>query len=168
MVQPQVAATLWADRPRPPAPRLHHVGIQTNDLANSLAWYQDFFGTAETWSLATFSATTVSRLPGIHRLTEVVLGQIRIHLFERPGQSALAPGESATSVQHVCLSVDSLQELADWRERWLACYRSGRYAFAFTDQPTEVVVDDDGIQSFYAYDVNGLEFEFTFVPSGVS
>ena len=30
------------------------------------------------------------------------------------------------------------------------------------------MTDDDGVQSFYAYDVNGLEFEFTYMPTGMS
>lgn len=55
-------------------------------------------------------------------------------------------------------------ELVELRERWIELYRSGRYSFALTEQPTEIVVDADGLHSFYTYDVNGLEFEFTYVP----
>ena len=28
----------------------------------------------------------------------------------------------------------------------------------------KIVIDGDGVSSFYAYDVNGLEFEFTHIP----
>ncbi len=66
--------------------------------------------------------------------------------------------------QHLCLSVASPAELSLWRNRWDALYESGRYAFLRPDQPTEIVVDADGVRSFYCFDVNGLEFEFTHVP----
>lgn len=168
MVRTLPAHTRRIDAPTPPAPRFHHVGVQTVDLANSLAWYEDFFGATATWTLTTFSETTVRRLPGITTLTEVVAGPVRIHLFERAGRAAPEPGESVIGVQHVCFAVGSPAELAGWRARWLASYESGRYSFAFTDPPTEVDVDADGVCSFYAYDVNGLEFEFTHVPGGAS
>lgn len=147
-------------------PVLHHVGVQTNDLANSLAWYRDFFGGGVSWSLDIFSDLTRSRLPGIERLVELVVGDLRIHLFQRPGRQAPAPGHSLTQFQHVCLATGSAAELREWRERWLALYAGGRYRFALSDGPTEVVTDADGTQSFYAFDVNGLEFEFTYLPEG--
>ncbi len=154
--------------PRTPAPAavpvFHHVGVQTDDLANSLAWYRDFFGGAASWTLDTFSDLTRSRLPGIERLVEIVIGDLRIHLFQRRGRKANAPGESATQFQHVCLATSSSEELREWRERWTTLYAGGRYRFAVPNQPTDVVTDPDGSQSFYAYDVNGLEFEFTYLP----
>lgn len=149
------------------APTFHHVGVQTTDLANSVRWYQDFFGASRSWSLTTFSDLTRSRLPGIVSLTEVVLGDVRIHLFERPGQEAPMPGTSVVQFQHVCLSVDSRDELREWHERWTQLHRSGRYHFRFAEPATDIVEDDDGTRSFYALDVNGLEFEFTNVPNGV-
>ena len=151
-------------RPSTAVPHFHHVGIQTNDLANSVAWYRDFLGCRDSWSLTTFSDLTRSRLPGIRELREMVLGQLRIHLFERPGKPASAPGESVTRFQHFCLAAHSPQALVALRERWLELYRSGRYCFELAEEATEIVVDADGVQSFYANDVNGLEFEFTYVP----
>lgn len=145
---------------------LHHVGIQTNDLQNSLAWYQDFLGFRATWSQSTFSEVTRSRLPGIRRLAEVALGDVRVHLFERDGRPAPPPGDSLTQFQHVCIGVDSPAMLTTLRERWIDLYRSGRFSFAVPDQPTGVLTDDDGVMSFYAYDVNGLEFEFTYAQIG--
>jgi catechol 2,3-dioxygenase-like lactoylglutathione lyase family enzyme len=144
-----------------PAPRFHHVGVQTNDLDNAVRWYQDFFGSRQSWSLTTFSDLTHRRLPGITRLTEMVLGDFHVHLFERPGQDAPEPGHSQVQFQHVCLATGSGEEMVFWRRRWLELFASGRYKFAFDDQPTEIVTDADGTQSFYALDVNGLEFEFT-------
>jgi catechol 2,3-dioxygenase-like lactoylglutathione lyase family enzyme len=148
-------------------PRFHHVGIQTNDLGNSVAWYEDFLGCKPSWTLEKFSDLTRSRLPGIRTLTELTLGDLRLHLFERPG-SATDPAVSDVRIQHFCLSVDDPEELVRLRDRWIALHRSGRYTFAVDEPPTDVVVDADGIQSFYAYDVNGLEFEFTYVPAQAS
>lgn len=142
----------------------HHIGIQTDDLDNSLAWYQDFLGFCATWSLTDFSELTRRRLPGIRRLVEMTIGSLRLHLFERAGRPASEPGDSLTQFQHVCLAVDSADELVTLRDRWIDLFNAGRFSFAFTDQPTEVVTDDDGVHSFYAYDVNGLEFEFTYIP----
>lgn len=148
-------------------PRFHHVGIQTNDLENSVRWYQDFLGCEQAWTLDRFSELTRSRLPGIRVLTEMIVGNVRVHLFERPGR-AFDPAESAIQFQHFCYCVGAAEELVTIRRRWLELYESGRYTFALDEQPTDIVIDDDGVQSFYAYDVNGLEFEFTYVPSGAS
>lgn len=142
----------------------HHIGIQTSDLKNATAWYQDFLGCRTSWSLTTFSELTRSRLPGIRELHEVVVGDVRIHLFERPGRPANAPADSLVQFQHVCLSAGSPEDLKELRDRWIRLYGSGKYSFALPDQPTDIVVDADGVQSFYTYDVNGLEFEFTYVP----
>lgn len=152
-------------RPAPVSPlRFHHVAVQTDDLDNCISWYQDFFTCRPTWTLDEFSELTRSRLPGIVRLTEVTMGDIRLHLFERPGRAAPHPNDSTTQFQHVCLYVETGDELPVWRERWLELYASGRYRFAFDDLPSEIVTDADGTQSFYAFDVNGLEFEFTYLP----
>ncbi|MBM0230760.1 VOC family protein [Micromonospora sp. STR1_7] len=144
----------------------HHIGIQTADLDNCVAWYRDYFGARETWTLDTFSELTLSRLPGITRLTEVLAGGTRFHLFERSGQDQRLPGGNTVQFQHTCLAADSPEQLRRWRERWVELYESGNYSFARADQPTDIVIDADGVQSFYTYDVNGLEFEFTYVPDG--
>lgn len=145
-------------------PTLHHIGIQTGDLDNSEAWYQDFFGCRRVWSLDHFSEMTTSRLPGIVEIRELSLETIRFHLFGRPGRSA-DPSDSLTQFQHVCLEVATVEDLVTIRRRWLELHRSGRYEFALDVEPTEIVVDDDGTGGFYLYDVNGLEFEFT-CPGG--
>lgn len=150
-----------------PKPRFHHVGIQTNDLANSVRWYEEFLGCEQAWTLEKFSELTHSRLPGIRALTEMVLGDVRIHLFERAGR-ACDPAESTIQFQHFCFRVGTAEDLVARRRNWIELYESGRYTFALDDQPTGIVTDEDGVQSFYAYDVNGLEFEFTYLPSGMS
>jgi len=146
-------------------PRLHHIAIQTRDLENSKAWYGDFFGCHVSWSLSSFSPLTLSRLPGIVSLVEMAVGDIRFHLFERNGDCVPHSAANGIQFQHICIAVDSHSELASWRQRWLDLFASGRYVFALRDAPTEIVVDADGVESFYAFDVDGLEFEVTFVPS---
>jgi catechol 2,3-dioxygenase-like lactoylglutathione lyase family enzyme len=143
--------------------RLHHVGVQAYDLAGSLAWYREFFGGEPNWTLETFSELTRSRLPGIRRLTELVLGDFRIHLFERAG-ATLSQDADPVQFQHLCFAVGSPGELRDRRAHWIELFASGRHRFARPDPPTEIVVDDHGVQSFYCYDVNGLEFEFSYLP----
>lgn len=150
-----------------PKPRFHHVGIQTNDVDNCVSWYEDFLGCRRAWSLDRFSELTRSRLPGIRTLTEMVVGDVRLHLFERRGRVS-DPAESTVQFQHFCFCVSDPDELVRLRQRWIGLYKSGRYSFALNEQPTDIVADSDGVQSFYAYDVNGLEFEFTFVPTGMS
>ncbi|MFE2643057.1 VOC family protein [Streptomyces nigra] len=161
------SAVTVAAHVRSPRPRFHHVGVQTTDLANSVRWYEDFLGCRQAWSLDRFSDLTRSRLPGIRELTEMVLGDVRIHLFDRPGRNC-DPSESAVQFQHFCFSLDAPEDLVRLRERWIELHGSGRYTFALDEPPTDIVVDADGVQSFYAYDVNGLEFEFTYVPDGQS
>jgi catechol 2,3-dioxygenase-like lactoylglutathione lyase family enzyme len=150
-----------------PKPQFHHVGIQTSDLENSVRWYEDFLGCTRAWTLDKFSELTRSRLPGIRSLSEMVVGDVRVHLFERPGQP-FDPARSAIQFQHFCFRVTSPENLVTLHGRWIELYESGQYTFALDEQPTDIVVDEDGVQSFYAYDVNGLEFEFTYLPSGMS
>jgi catechol 2,3-dioxygenase-like lactoylglutathione lyase family enzyme len=151
---------------RPPAGRLHHVGVQVDDLANSLTWYRDFFGAQENWSTDRFSELTKSRLPGIVRLVEVACDGFLLHLFERAGGREAALHRNGSQFQHICIAVGSAQQLVDWRQRWLTLFESGKYTFTRTDPPTEIIRDGDGTQSFYCFDVNGLEFEFTHLPDG--
>ncbi|HUZ39565.1 MAG TPA: VOC family protein [Streptosporangiaceae bacterium] len=148
-------------------PEFHHIGIQTNDLDNSVRWYTDFHGAERVWTLDVFSELTRRRLPGIRELTEMAIGPVRVHLFERAGHT-FDPAESAVGFQHFCFGVAAPEQLEVIRRRWIELYASGRYTFALDEQPTEIVTDDDGVQSFYVYDVNGLEFEFTYVPSDAS
>ncbi|MEU5770315.1 VOC family protein [Streptomyces asoensis] len=150
----------------PLVPELHHVGVQTDDLDNCAAWYEEFFGCRTNWTLDTFSDLTLSRLPGITRLTEVMVAGLRFHLFERTGHDGAVPGANTRQFQHVCLATGSPEELRAWRERWFRLYESGRFAFAGDERPTDIVIDEDGVQSCYVLDVNGLEFEFTYVPPG--
>lgn len=141
---------------------LHHIAVETADLDNCVSWYTAFFGGAVAWSLGTFSELTRSRLPGITRLTEVHAVGLRFHVFSRD-LSYRTPAADMLQFQHVCLAVESPEALEEWRERWQRLYASGRFDFVRATPATEIVIDADQVSSFYAYDVNGLEFEFTHV-----
>ncbi|CAM5547645.1 MULTISPECIES: VOC family protein [Streptomyces] len=147
------------------APRagLHHLAVETADLDNCVAWYTDFFRGIATWTLDTFSDLTRDRLPGITRLTEVAAVGMRFHLFTRSAAYSL-PHPDTFQFQHVCMAAATAEELRAWRDRWQRLFASGRYVFARPEPSTEIVVDSDGVSSFYAYDVNGLEYEFTHIP----
>jgi catechol 2,3-dioxygenase-like lactoylglutathione lyase family enzyme len=146
--------------------KLHHLGVQTADLNNCLEWYLEFFGAEKRWELDQFSELTLSRLSGIRRLVEISAGDVRIHLFDRAGHSQTQPEPNGFAFQHACVSVSSPEELADMRRKWIELYDSGRFSFASAEQPTKIVVDDDGVQSLYVLDVNGLEYEISYVPDG--
>ncbi|MEU3711049.1 VOC family protein [Streptomyces catenulae] len=150
--------------PAVPLAQLHHIGVQTFDLDNSLAWYRDFLGFRPTWTAETFSDLTVSRLPGVTRITEIVTERVRIHLIERAGRERRRGPEDRVQFQHICLAVDSPAQLRDRLERWQELYACGAYTFLRPDPPTGIVTDAEGVQSFYCFDVNGLEIEFTYVP----
>lgn len=145
---------------------LHHLGVQTADLDNCLKWYLEFFDAKKNWELDQFSELTLRRLPGIRRLVEISAGGARIHLFDRVGHSGAQSDPNGFAFQHACISVSSPEELADMRRKWIDLYDSGRFSFASAEQPTEIVVDDDGVQSLYLLDVNGLEYELSYVPNG--
>ena len=161
-------ATIARCGPAPDGPvTIHHVGVQTADLVNCVSWYREFFGARRNWTLDSFSGLTRSRLPGIVRLVVMAFGSIRFHLFECSGE--VTGGDHAEArFQHLCLAVPSPQALQDWRARWLAVHRTGRFTFVVEEFPSEIATDSRGVQSFYAVDVNGLEFEFTWIPGSTS
>lgn len=142
----------------------HHIAVQTSDFDRSVAWYQEFFGCELAWTLAEFSELTVSRLPGITQLAELTVGGTRFHVFSRGADLDQPPPQDTQQFQHMCVKAGSAQALRSWRERWLDVYKSGRYTFAVPEPATEIVTDSDGVQSFYCRDINGLEFEFTYIP----
>jgi catechol 2,3-dioxygenase-like lactoylglutathione lyase family enzyme len=148
------------------APAVHHIAVQTADFEQSMAWYREFFGCETSWTLEKFSDLTLSRLPGITRLAELAAGPTRFHVFARGADLSEPPPPGTQQFQHVCLDAWSAGGLAAWRERWISLYDSGRYAFTVPERATDIVTDEDGVQSFYCRDVNGLEYEFTYDPAG--
>jgi catechol 2,3-dioxygenase-like lactoylglutathione lyase family enzyme len=143
---------------------LHHIAVQTADFDRSVAWYGEFFGCDLAWTLTSFSELTRSRLPGITELAELTLGSTRFHVFSRGTGLELPPPPDTQQFQHVCLKVQSADALRKRRDDWQAIYESGRYVFTIPEPATEIVTDDDGVQSFYCRDINGMEFEFTYIP----
>ena len=95
----------------------------------------------------------------------MTIGDLRLHLFECAQPTGAAEARAA-QFQHLCLAVGSEAELHGWRERYVDLHDSGRYGFPHSEPPTAVVVDEQGVQSFYCLDVNGLELEFTYLPEG--
>jgi catechol 2,3-dioxygenase-like lactoylglutathione lyase family enzyme len=147
-------------------PVFHHIAVQTADFRRSVAWYQEFFGCELAWTLDEFSELTTSRLPGITELAELTAGTMRFHVFSRGDRLDRPPPRETQQFQHLCVSAASADALRAWRNRWLEIYGSKRYAFAIPEPATEIVTDADGVQSFYCHDINGLEYEFTYVPGG--
>jgi catechol 2,3-dioxygenase-like lactoylglutathione lyase family enzyme len=145
-------------------PVFHHIAVQTADFDGSIAWYQEFFGCKLAWTLREFSELTRSRLPGIAELAELIAGPTRFHVFTCGADMDQPPPRDTQQFQHLCVSTCSSDALAAWRDRWLDIFRSGRYSFAIPDTATDIVTDADGVQSFYCYDINGLEYEFTYIP----
>lgn len=145
--------------------QFHHVAILTADLESSIRWYKEFYGCDVSWTLSTFSSLTERRIPGITSLAELTVCGIRFHIFTRgPEYNAPTPLE-VNQFHHICLAVPSLEELRSWRERWLAISDAGIYSYVRQDQATEIVIDSEGVHSFYAHDINGVEYEFTFEPA---
>jgi catechol 2,3-dioxygenase-like lactoylglutathione lyase family enzyme len=165
----QVAGESGQDRPVEagrPGPVVHHIAVQTADFDGTVAWYREFFDCELAWTLREFSDLTRSRLPGITELAELTAGTVRFHVFARGAELDRPPPRDTQQFQHVCLSAGSAAALAVWRDRWTEIFGSGRYAFAIPESATDIVTDSDGVQSFYCYDPNGLEYEFTYVPAG--
>ncbi len=142
---------------------IHHIAIQTADLDNSTEWYVDFFDGQVTHTVDKFMPLIAQRLPGISKLVEVTVGGIRFHLFTRGTEYDQLPLSDPMQFQHICMSVESAESLRAWRSRWQQMYSSGRYTFALpASQTTEIITDPQDAQSFYAFDPNGLEYEFVY------
>jgi catechol 2,3-dioxygenase-like lactoylglutathione lyase family enzyme len=153
-------------RPAPLVGAIDHVGIQTMDLANAVSWYQEYLGCTVSWEMNDgFSDLSRRRLPGLARLVEVAVGDIRLHLFTRDTGVHGPPASEVNQFQHLCIRVGTPEQLRLWRSRWLELYESGRYTFVRAEPATEIDIDGQGMQSFYAYDPNGLEIEFTYLPA---
>jgi len=159
-----LARKLPVAQPAPAGLAFHHIAVQTGDLDGSISWYRAFFGAELTWTLDTFSDLSVERLPGLSGLAEVNAGELRFHLFTRGAEHGTPPPADNNQFQHVCIEVRSREDLRTWHTRWHAVRSSAAYTFVREEQATDIVIDSDGVESFYAFDINGVEFEFTFLP----
>jgi hypothetical protein len=114
--------------------------------------------------METFSPFSVRRLPGLSRVTELAADGLRFHLFTCDGGRHEPPEPQLNQFQHVCISVDSPEALRARRERWFELLPAYRDLFAHPEPATEIDIDARGAHSFYARDINGLEYEFTYLP----
>lgn len=146
------------------APTLNHVAIQTDDVQSTISWYEKFIGASVEWSLDTFSPLTNERLPGIRKLVELKTGDVRFHVFDRAQHTQQGPPPLDFQFQHVGLAVQQPHELVELRERWLRLRASEDFRWHRDEPPSDIVVDDEGMQSLYVLDPNGLELEFVYFP----
>ncbi|MFI5778985.1 VOC family protein [Nocardia sp. NPDC051570] len=150
------------------APRFHHLAIQTDDVDATITWYREFLGATVEWSLTSFSPLTHARLPGIEKLAELKKGGVRFHIFDRAGHSQDGPDPLGYQYQHVGITVSRPQDLVELRQRWLRVREQIDIRWARDEPPSEIVTDDDGMQSLYVLDPNGLELEFVYFPGAAS
>jgi len=57
-----------------------------------------------------------------------------------------------------------MEELEYLRRYWIELYQSGKYQFKKSTMPTEIIPSSGGMNCFYAFDPNGLEFEVIHFP----
>ena len=65
---------------------------------------------------------------------------------------------------HLGFSVKTSNEIDQIIEKWNKLYQSQRYLFVQNAYITNKIRDSVGVESAYFTDVNGLEFEITYVP----
>ncbi|MCM6778280.1 VOC family protein [Nocardia sp. CDC159] len=146
------------------APRFHHLAIQTDDVDATIKWYEAFLGTTVEWSLDRFSSLTHARLPGIQKLVELRKGDVRFHVFDRAEHTQDGPNPLDYQFQHVGIAVRRPEHLVQLREQWLRAREQTALRWARDEPPSDIVTDDDGMQSLYVLDPNGLELEFVYFP----
>ncbi|MFF3544721.1 VOC family protein [Streptomyces platensis] len=139
---------------------MHHIAVQTDDVESTVTWYQEFLGATAEWSLNKFSPLTHDRLPGIKKLVELKVGDVRFHVFDRTGHTRNEPDRLGYQFQHIGITVDHHDELVMLRDRWLRLHERPDIRWSRDEPPSDIVTDDDGMQSLYVLDPNGLELEF--------
>ncbi|MDQ1289273.1 MAG: hypothetical protein QG622_2839 [Actinomycetota bacterium] len=150
------------------SPRFNHIAIQTDDLDSTISWYEAFLGVTVEWSLDSFSPLTRHRLPGIRKLVELKIGDLRIHVFDRADHSREGPRPLDYQFQHVGISVESSEDLVRLRERWFLARERIDVRWNRPDPPSDIVTDADGVSSLYLLDPNGLELEFLYPGEGLA
>lgn len=142
--------------------KLHHFAIQVPELDNTTKWYCDFFQMEHQWTLDKLNHVTLSRLPGIRAVSELGNSNMRVHLLHMPG-TAPAQREKRIEFQHICMQLNTAEDVQTMHAKWISFYNSGKYGFQHDWQPTEII-DEDGAKTFYCFDVHGNEFELTYIP----
>jgi catechol 2,3-dioxygenase-like lactoylglutathione lyase family enzyme len=101
----------------------------------------------------------MARLPGLKRIDELAMTGFRIHLMEVADTSMARDTAEFAVFQHACFAVDSTAELRRIRDL------ADEHRWAPDAGPTEIIVDDDGVESFYVKDPDALEWEITWIPA---
>ncbi|WP_033289430.1 VOC family protein [Amycolatopsis jejuensis] len=150
------------------APRIHHIAVQTDDVESTVRWYGEFLDATVEWSLSTFSPLTRARLPGIGKLVELKAGDVRFHVFDRARHTHDGPDPLGYQFQHIGITVDRHDDLVELRDRWFRLRDRPGIRWAGAEPPSAIVADDDGMESLYVLDPNGLEMEFVHFPGPAS
>ena len=142
-----------------------HIAIQVEgkNLANTIKWYADFFECKKNWQQSSdFQPLTLERIPGIQSIAEMESSYFRFHLFSKKTLNDVV----CENIQyhHLGFSVENPSILDKFYEKWIKLHHSNKYYFSKNTYVTEKMIDSLGVESLYFTDVNGLEYELTYVP----
>lgn len=146
--------------------KFDHLAVQIphQRLQNTVKWYIDFFGCTKNWEQYTsFEPLTYERIPGIQSIVELECKAFRFHIFGREPLNEIVVNEYIQN-HHVGFSVSDPSEIERIEQKWNELYQSQNYVFTQNAYVTEKMTDSLGVDSIYFTDVNGLEFEVTYVP----
>lgn len=144
-----------------------HLAIQipSNKIKNTIDWYTEFFNCKHIWTQSTsFAPLTLSRIPGILKIVELESSFFRFHIFTKEVVNN-STVEEYTQYHHLGFSVNSSNELLFLIEKWKKLHISKKFVFVEGAYVTDLLIDAIGIESIYFTDVNGLEYEVTYIPN---
>lgn len=143
-----------------------HLAIQVcnSRLETTVSWYEDFFACRKVWQQSTdFQDLTLQRLPGLTSIVELTSKNFRFHIFSREIEDIVR--DNHLQFHHLGFSVNTSEEIDDIRDNWLRIHASNKYSYYSKTYVTEKIVDEIGVESIYFTDINGLEYELTYVPN---
>lgn len=143
-----------------------HLAIQVEgrNLENTVKWYADFFECKKNWQQSSdFQQLTLDRIPGIQTIVELESSYFRFHLFSKKilGRAFY----ENIQYHHIGFAAKSSNILDGFRKRWIRLQESKKYYFFKNTYVTEKIIDSLGVESLYFTDVNGLEYELTYIPT---
>lgn len=148
--------------------QLHHVGIRCNNCEESARFFVELFGAEISCLVTQFMPLSLKREPGLSKLIDLWVGDVRIHLFETTTVDSvlLPPG---LQVQHICFALDSFAALQGCVSKYCALKSSELIlpAVPFAE-PSEFQLRPDGSIVVYVRDPDGNEIELTAPAPGVS
>lgn len=143
-----------------------HLAIQVegSNLENTIKWYVDFFECKRNWQQSSnFQQLTLDRIPGIQTIVELESSYFRFHLFSKAIISKVVYDN--IQYHHIGFAAKSSDILDRLRAKWIRLQESKQYNFSENTYVTEKIIDSLGVESLYFTDVNGLEYELTFIPA---